>query len=435
MRQQGFADQKVRILTQVEEIKAGRRAWARQWETAMQALKLPTGTLPDDAMAHMDALEEVFRKLDDAQATRQRVDAMARNQTEFQQRVQEAVTGFAPQLAGLAPETAAAGLKDLLSENLERRRERQLLEEERRKKRQQLSNAKEKLAGSREVLRQLCAQAATADPEQLPEVEKRAGRKNTVLKEAAAVKERLSELAAGQPLDAFIETVRQQDPDLLAAELETAETEKSDLIQEREQLVAAIAVGQNELDQFDGRSRATGLAVEADGLAARIGEDVALYMKLRLAGAMLAKAIERFRKHNQSPVLDAAGVYFRTITAGAFAGLKADFDDKGDPVLKAVRRDGGTALSIEALSDGTRDQMFLALRMGALQRHIETSDRLPFIVDDVLVHFDDDRAFAALQAMAGLAARTQIIFFTHHGHLVDLAREAVPEDLLDVHEL
>ena len=134
-------------------------------------------------------------------------------------------------------------------------------------------------------------------------------------------------------------------------------------------------------------------------------------------------------------ILEAASNYFEMLSVGSFAGLKADFDDKGDPVLKAVRATDNTPLGISDLSDGARDQMFLALRLGALARHIQKSGSIPFIVDDVLVHFDDQRSFAALQALAGLAAKTQIIFFTHHKHLLALAAKAVPQQLLGTYKL
>jgi uncharacterized protein YhaN len=60
---------------------------------------------------------------------------------------------------------------------------------------------------------------------------------------------------------------------------------------------------------------------------------------------------------------------------------------------------------------------------------------MPFIVDDVLVHFDDQRAAAALAAMGELAEKTQIIFFTHHQHLLDLAQKSLSEDSLHIHRL
>ena len=46
---------------------------------------------------------------------------------------------------------------------------------------------------------------------------------------------------------------------------------------------------------------------------------------------------------------------------------------------------------------------------------------MPVIVDDLLVQFDDDRAVATLEVLRDLSEKTQVLFFTHHRHLVELA--------------
>ena len=57
------------------------------------------------------------------------------------------------------------------------------------------------------------------------------------------------------------------------------------------------------------------------------------------------------------------------------------------------------------------------------------------MVDDILIKFDDDRSAAALKALAGLSERTQVIFFTHHEHLVQLAEQNLDDDVLFTHQL
>ena len=79
--------------------------------------------------------------------------------------------------------------------------------------------------------------------------------------------------------------------------------------------------------------------------------------------------------------------------------------------------------------------MYLALRLASLSHYLEQNEPVPFIVDDILVHFDDLRAAAALQLLAQLSDQTQVIFFTHHPHLVDLARQHVPAEKLFVQQL
>jgi len=133
--------------------------------------------------------------------------------------------------------------------------------------------------------------------------------------------------------------------------------------------------------------------------------------------------------------LEAASYYFRIMTQDAFVGLRADFDDKGNPVIKAVRASDNMALKIEEMSDGSRDQLFLSLRLGGLSRHLEADGGMPFIMDDVLVNFDDHRAAATFEAMMGLAGKTQIILFTHHRHLIELAQKVISESMLRIHGL
>jgi uncharacterized protein YhaN len=121
------------------------------------------------------------------------------------------------------------------------------------------------------------------------------------------------------------------------------------------------------------------------------------------------------------------------LTGGAFAGLQ--IDDEGDgPVLKGVRPDG-RLVAVAGMSNGSHDQLYLALRLASLESWLQVHEPIPFVVDDILLNFDDQRALAALQALAVLSRQTQVLFFTHHRHLVELAAANLPEDVVFVHEL
>lgn len=78
------------------------------------------------------------------------------------------------------------------------------------------------------------------------------------------------------------------------------------------------------------------------------------------------------------------------------------------------------------MSEGTRDQLFLALRVAAIEDHLTSAEPLPFIGDDILQTFDDERALAALRVLADLSEHTQIIVLTHHRHVLDLASHLPP---------
>jgi uncharacterized protein YhaN len=109
-----------------------------------------------------------------------------------------------------------------------------------------------------------------------------------------------------------------------------------------------------------------------------------------------------------------------------------DFNERDEPVLAGIRS-GGERVTVEGMSLGTRDQLYLALRLASLEKYMESSEPMPFIVDDVLVDFDDERSEAALGALAQLARKTQVILFTHHSRVAEQARKI--DDTVQVHNL
>jgi uncharacterized protein YhaN len=93
-----------------------------------------------------------------------------------------------------------------------------------------------------------------------------------------------------------------------------------------------------------------------------------------------------------------------------------------------VRPDGKTVRT-EGLSTGTADQLFLALRIASVEDYLDRAAPLPFIADDLFIHFDDDRAAAGFKVLGELSEKAQVLFFTHHQHLLDIAREALGQEL------
>src|SRR5262249_16871423 len=158
------------------------------------------------------------------------------------------------------------------------------------------------------------------------------------------------------------------------------------------------------------------------------------FAALNLARVALEKAKERYRARHQDTLLDRAGDFFKTLTDHAFEGLDID-NEEGTDVLKAVRAIGHPSprVAVGGLSDGTRDQLFLALRLAGIEQHLLDREPVPLIIDDVLVNFDDARAGSTLKCLVELAAKTQVLLFTHHRHVVDLAKAVHPGTI--VHEL
>lgn len=194
------------------------------------------------------------------------------------------------------------------------------------------------------------------------------------------------------------------------------------------------------LDRADARRKAEATGTGDAALLAAGQREEALsalreraehYVRSRAAATILGWTVERYQREKQGPLLKRAAAIFATLTQQSFVGLRTEFDDSDHARLVGVRPDGGT-VGVAGMSDGTADQLYLALRLAAVHEHLEQSPAVPFIADDLFVNFDDQRAAAGLKVLAELAGRTQVLFFTHHRHLVDLA-EATLGDGISLH--
>lgn len=95
-----------------------------------------------------------------------------------------------------------------------------------------------------------------------------------------------------------------------------------------------------------------------------------------------------------------------------------------------MRDDMRTMIEVDAISEGTTDQRFLALRHAALEQSVTGGIGLPFLADDLFVNFDDQRAEAGFRVLAEVARATQVLLFTHHWHLVEIAKSVVAPNFI-----
>jgi uncharacterized protein YhaN len=143
---------------------------------------------------------------------------------------------------------------------------------------------------------------------------------------------------------------------------------------------------------------------------------------LKLGALLVGKAIERHRQAAQNPLLSRAAHLFAGLTAGAFLGLGSRVDEDDMPALVGQRADG-SHVGIDGMSEGTRDQLYLALRLAYVESYAASAEPPPFIADDIFVTFDDERTQRGLEALAEIGEKVQCVLFTHHRRNVELARE------------
>jgi uncharacterized protein YhaN len=232
----------------------------------------------------------------------------------------------------------------------------------------------------------------------------------------------------GKSLDELRKESEGLDPDNMKAELETLSEEISQMTERLQGLSTKKAEAQSELDKIAGSANAAVAAEARQQALAEMRETAEQYVSVKTAAKLLRWAIEDYRKKKQAPLLMRAGILFQILTLDEFQELTVDYDENDQAHLMAVRSNG-SHVAVGGLSDGTVDQLYLALRVAAVEEYLRRGIALPFVTDDLFINYDDERSAAGFQVLTELAQETQVLFFTHHNHLVEIAVKTLPPSL------
>lgn len=246
--------------------------------------------------------------------------------------------------------------------------------------------------------------------------------------EAATLAQDLAALA-GAEADAA--TLAAADPDALAAARAAAQDAAEAARSTAPAAFATLTAAARAVDAVGGDDAAARLDQERQTLLTEIAAGARRHLARRLGLIAAETALAAYREAHRSDMMDRASVAFRRITLGAYRGLAAQ-PDRDREVLVAIPARGGSKAAAD-LSKGTRMQLYLALRVAGY--HVMAAQRppVPLIADDIMETFDDDRAAASFAVLAETARAGQVIYLTHHAHLVDIAERVCPG--LRVHRL
>ena len=410
-------------------------AWSREWLEVAADLGGDRKIHPAEAGDLLGNLDKCFTKLEETEGLRSRIDGIARDNEQFMEEARSLAKRIAPASGGLSAEEIVVQLKDILKQaRTDSIRRDEYLKKEKEETDETRLLAEERKKGEDE-LAELCRLAGKVPPDELEAAEKRSAQYRNLSDRLAQTEKILIEGAGGLPLAELELQAAKIDPDALPEEIARLTQEiEQELAPEGRRLSVLIGEKRNQLRQMDGNARAAEAAEQGARLLAKIRRLAERYIQLKVAAHVLKTEIERFRSENQTPVLAITSRYFHDLTLGSFTGLLTDENDQGEPVLVGTKPNGARVL-VERMSSGTRDQLYLALRLASFEWRLASHEPMPFILDDILVNADDARSKAALKILGELAAKTQVILFTHHRRIVEEAHRLAPVSGLQVHEL
>ncbi|MEJ7761981.1 MAG: hypothetical protein WKF80_04235, partial [Thermomicrobiales bacterium] len=161
------------------------------------------------------------------------------------------------------------------------------------------------------------------------------------------------------------------------------------------------------------------LELERNAMLAERGVTRREEMVLAMAVELLREMVARVERERQPEVLRQASSLFERITGGRYARVFRAAGASGDLVIEAG---DGSVRPPEALSRGTLEQLYLALRLGLAAAFSPRVGRLPLVMDDVLVNFDPERALGVARALQDVARERQVLLFTSQPATLEVMR-------------
>ncbi|MDZ3837562.1 MAG: AAA family ATPase [Rhodospirillales bacterium] len=398
-----------------------RVAWSARWAAALERVRLPEGTSPAAAATALALWDDIRRTLADLVEVDGRICRIENEAATFAAEASQLLAQVCPDLAAAEPAAAIHAAFQRLQAARRDAQKRHDLQQRIEAALAASSTAAADAGEAQAAIDRLMASAGCCDEDQLTAAIDRSRRKAVLEARADALKREILADADGRSLGEAAAEAGGLDADRCQGELAALAPAMDELFTESQRLAA------RRQDLAQRRAQMAGAHGAAEAEQARRNaladlEDVSeRWLVLKTAAFLLRRGVEQFRREQQGPLLARAEALFRALTLDSFVRFQIDYDEADKPCLLGVRADGSTCPTT-GMSDGARDQLYLALRLAAIERYLADAEPLPFIADDLFVHFDDARASAGLESLVALGEKTQVLLFTHHRHLAELAR-------------
>ena len=397
--------------------------WQSQWIAALDAAGLGAASATfAEAEGAVELANTVATSLKDAdELRRSRIDAMKSDLGKLEESARRLATMVAPKLLDLGDWSAVSlQLAQQLREALASEQRAKDAEENVARAESDKAEAELKVQAAGARLKPLLDLAGAASVADAMPVIVRSDRSRALRFEIAESTDALLRDGDGLSSEAIKAEIAEYAPAEVIGLHENAKADSQELSERVNLLIQRRVAAEQAFSAIAGQANGAIAEAKRQEALATMGEVAEQYLEVATAGKLLKWAIDRYRDKKQAPMLLRASAIFATLTLGSFSNLVVDYEQEV-PALSA-KRSSGQVVEVSGLSEGTRDQLFMALRIAAIELQLESTKALPFVADDLFINFDDERSVAGLEALRELSKRTQVIFLTHHSHLVPLVQ-------------
>ena len=422
----------VTLQASVQSAQAGWNTWSQSWQAAVLAAGYDASVLTDQVEAELEVTQEVERLLARIRSIRsERIDTMQADLDGLAATAMSLAARAAPEIESQSAEDIALELAKRLDQVRQAAAASAALQSRLARSHADLAAARHRELAVRASLAPLMAAAGVDDVGALSGAIERSDLRREVERSMQFAETELTQAADGLALEALRGEISGVGPDEVKAQLEKFTVQSAEVVEEIASLSNSFGTQKTAFDALDGTDRAANAESRRQEAISAMAEAAERYLKLHTASRLLKWSMEKFRETKQGPMLAKASAIFNSLTLGSFSRLLVD-SEAATPRLFGIRP-GGEQVDVAGMSEGSRDQLYLALRLAALELQVDQGLNMPLIADDLFINFDDRRTAAGLRVLGDLSRSMQIVFLTHHEHLVPLAKDVLGSELNVVH--
>ncbi len=206
-----------------------------------------------------------------------------------------------------------------------------------------------------------------------------------------------------------------------------AELEELETSIEKERAILATSIAEiNQMERTDSVSyseRIHQFEVEKGALRALANE----WATFEIARSTLEQAKQTYMETHVAEAVKRTAAHFSFLTGNRYQMIHID---PSTEALTVEDRDH-IQYSVGELSKGTRDQLYISLRL-AMSEQIQEKTPYPFLFDDSFVHFDQNRTERMIQLIGHLANEEQVFVFTCKEEIAELIEKNTTSERLSL---
>jgi len=217
------------------------------------------------------------------------------------------------------------------------------------------------------------------------------------------------------------------DPDAWARETAELDEAIAETRQAWETAAGDLRQAREDRERVERAGDVAELETRRNALLAEMRDAYRRWRTLTTARALVGRTLATYERERQPAVVARAGEHLARVTGGRYTRVVQDSEGGGIDVLDHR----GERLRPDQLSRGTREQLYLSVRLGLAAEFARRGTALPLVMDEILVNFDPERMAAMARELHAVAAEHQVLLFTCHPMVAETVANAGPATVID----